>query len=517
MKDKSVIVIGAGIAGLSAGCYAQMNGYKSRIFEMHDKPGGLCTAWQRKGYTVDGCLHWLVGSAPGNDFYGMWQELGMLHGQSVINMEQFYRYESIDGRSFTMFCNIDRLEQHMKELSPDDAPYIAELSSAMRRIAKMQMPVEKAPELYSLWDNIKMVGGMLPYMGAFRKWGKLTVRDLTRGFKSQLLRDGLQFWPQDFSAIGLMVTVAWMNNKVAGYVIGGSMPLMRAVESRYRALGGNIEYKARVAKVIVENDRAAGIKLADGQEYRADYVISAADGHATIFNMLEGKYVDDTIRGYYDEMPIFTPIVYVGLGIDRKFDDVPQLISGVTMQLENPVVIGGNKQERLHVRINNFDPTMAPAGKTVLTSMIDSDYEYWKELKKDPVLYKKEKEAVAGFVVSVLEKRFPGLADKVEMVDVSTPVTFERYTGNWQGCYEGFLTTPKTQMLRMKKTLPGLEGFYMVGQWVSPGGGLPSGVMTGRHVIQMVCKQDSKRFRAAVPVVASETPKASRSAHATQA
>jgi phytoene dehydrogenase-like protein len=107
MEGKSVIIIGAGIAGLSAACYSQMNGYRTRVFEMHDKPGGLCTAWERKGYTIDGCLHWLVGSAPGNGFYRFWQELGMLQGQKVINMEQFYRYEATDGRTFTMFCNID--------------------------------------------------------------------------------------------------------------------------------------------------------------------------------------------------------------------------------------------------------------------------------------------------------------------------------------------------------------------------------------------------------------------------
>ncbi|HUU64217.1 MAG TPA: NAD(P)-binding protein [Dehalococcoidia bacterium] len=59
--EKSIIIIGAGIAGMAAGCYGQMNGYRSRIFEMHDKLGGLCTAWERKGYTIDGCLHWLVG------------------------------------------------------------------------------------------------------------------------------------------------------------------------------------------------------------------------------------------------------------------------------------------------------------------------------------------------------------------------------------------------------------------------------------------------------------------------
>ena len=61
---KSVAIIGGGIAGLCAGFYAQMNGYRSRIYEMHDLPGGLMTAWERKGYTIDYCIHWLVGSSP---------------------------------------------------------------------------------------------------------------------------------------------------------------------------------------------------------------------------------------------------------------------------------------------------------------------------------------------------------------------------------------------------------------------------------------------------------------------
>ena len=98
---KSVIIIGAGFGGLSAGCYGQMNGYRTTIFEMHDKPGGLCTAWERKGYTIDGCLHWLVGSAPGTSLYNIWQELGALRGQQVIDMDRFYRIESADGKPST--------------------------------------------------------------------------------------------------------------------------------------------------------------------------------------------------------------------------------------------------------------------------------------------------------------------------------------------------------------------------------------------------------------------------------
>ena len=65
MPKRYIIIIGAGLAGLSAGCYAQMNGYETQIFEMHNIPGGLCTSWKRKGYTFDGCIHYLMGSRTG--------------------------------------------------------------------------------------------------------------------------------------------------------------------------------------------------------------------------------------------------------------------------------------------------------------------------------------------------------------------------------------------------------------------------------------------------------------------
>ena len=65
---KSISIIGAGIAGLAAGCYGQMNGYDTQIFEMHNQPGGVCTAWKREDYTIDACIHWLVGSNPKSNF-----------------------------------------------------------------------------------------------------------------------------------------------------------------------------------------------------------------------------------------------------------------------------------------------------------------------------------------------------------------------------------------------------------------------------------------------------------------
>lgn len=117
------------------------------------------------------------------------------------------------------------------------------------------------------------------------------------------------------------------------------------------------------------------------------------------------------------------------------------------------------------------------------------------------VAYKEKKNQMARTVVELLDQRFPGISRQVEMVDVATPLTFERYTGNWKGSYEGWLLTPQnsfTVMNRMSQTLPGLQDFYVCGQWVEPGGGLPSGVMSGRRLVKAMCKQDRKKFQTTV-------------------
>ena len=498
--NKSVIIIGAGIGGLSAGCYGQMNGYKTHVFEMHDKPGGLCTAWERKGFTIDGCLHWLTGSAPGSGLYKLWQELGMIQGQQVINAECFFKYESIDGRIFNMFTNVDRLEKHMLELAPEDEIVIKEIARAIKSLMRMDMPVDKAPELYSPLDMIKLTFSILPVMKDFSKYSQMTMKEFSERFKNPVLRNAwLNIWLPDFAALFILLTLAQMHKKQAGYVLGGSMKLSRAIEKRYLDLKGEISYKSKVEKILVENDKAVGVRLTDGKEIRSDYIISASDGYATIFEMLEGKYVDEKIRNYYDNWQIFQPVIYIGIGVNRVFNADEFPISILALELEKPLTIGGVEQKLLGVRIHNFDPSLAPEGKTVITAMIESRYDYWAKLNEDRNKYKEEKENIAQIVIEKLDHRFPGLKSQVEMIDVATPVTFKKYTGNWQGSYEGWQMTPGMVTVTMKKTLPGLDNFYMVGQWVLPGGGIPSGAITGRQVFQLLCKQDGIKFKTSKP------------------
>jgi len=495
--DKSIIIIGGGLTGLAAGCYGRMNGYKTTIFEMHDKAGGVCTGWKRKGYTIDGAMNWLVGTKPGTSFYNFWLELGAAQEWKVYNHDQYLNIEAEGGKTFTIYSDIDRMEQHMKELAPEDKAVIEEFAKCVRYCTRVDMPTDKAPELYSLIDGIKMVKS-LPQLRFLRKWGKVSTLDYALRFKNPFLREVflLAFGGDlaDMPILSMFIMLAWQHLKEAGYVIGGSLALVNSIERRYHGLGGEIHYKARVDKILVENDKAVGIRLADGTEHRGDIVISAADGRTTIFDMLDAKYIDDKIRSYYDNPQLFPPLIYVGLGISRRFDDVPPSVAGLSFRLDTPVTIAGKKHRECGVLIYSFDPTLAPEGKTLLKVQFNTDYDYWEKLRQEPERYKAEKEKIADLVVDMLDRRFPGLAAQVEMRDVATPVTWVRYTGNWRGSYEGWLLTTNNFFTRMSKTLPGLENFYMSGQWVNPGGGMPTAVMSGNNTIQLICNKDRKKF-----------------------
>jgi phytoene dehydrogenase-like protein len=108
----SVAIIGGGISGLSTGCYARMNGMNACIFELHDKPGGLCTAWEREGYTFDTCIEWLLGTAQGSVFNRVWRELGALQGRAIHFHEELHRHELADGRALILYRDPERLGRH---------------------------------------------------------------------------------------------------------------------------------------------------------------------------------------------------------------------------------------------------------------------------------------------------------------------------------------------------------------------------------------------------------------------
>ena len=503
MENKSVIIIGGGFAGLSAGIYARMNGYKATIFEMHDQPGGLCTAWKRKGYTIDGCIHWLVGSSPLSSMHRNWLEVGLIQGREILNAEEYMQFETTSGKTLVLYSDVDRLEKHLLEFSPGDREHILEFTGGIRLCRVFDRPSKEVPLMKRVMAALKLFKTFIFQGPEMKKWMNTTAADFADRFRDPDLRELIrEMWFPEFSLLFMFFTFAWLDKKNAGYPVGGSLPMSEALEKRFLGLGGQINYKKKVEKILVENDRATGVRLTDGSEHYAERVISAADGYSTIFKMLDGKYADKNIKAIYEKWHPFPPLLFIGLGVKRTFEEEPVTVSGLSFPLKEPVMIGGTLRNRLPVHIYNQDPTLAPPGKTTLVVMLDTSYEYWKDLSKDRKTYLAQKEEESMKVITLLEQRFPGIAADVEMVDVATPMTFERYTGNWKGSFEGWLITPEnssTVMKPMCQQLPGLKNFYMCGQWVEPGGGLPTGVISARRLFKTICREDKRKFVATLP------------------
>jgi phytoene dehydrogenase-like protein len=295
-----------------------------------------------------------------------------------------------------------------------------------------------------------------------------------------------------------MSLLAYMHTRNAGFPVGGSLEFARAIEKRFLDLGGEIHYKAQVEKILVENDRAVGVRLYNDEVHRADYVMSACDGRNTIFHMLDGAYTDRRIRKMYDGHLSTHSMMQVSLGVKRDMSAEPHW---VTHLLDEPVLVAGEPRREIGVKHYCFDRSLAPGGKSVVEVIVRSDYSYWQRIYGRR-LYDNEQSQVSGIIVDHLEGWFPGIKKDIEFVDEATPLSYERYTGNWLGSTCGWLMTTKTMPMLIKgvpKTLHGLGHFYMAGQWVEPGGSLPLAAASGRNVVQLICHEDGKTFTAGLP------------------
>jgi phytoene dehydrogenase-like protein len=260
----------------------------------------------------------------------------------------------------------------------------------------------------------------------------------------------------------------------------------------YSSLGGEARLHATVDEILVEGDRARGVVLGDGTVLDADYVISTASTPETVLRLLGGRYGADELRLRLASWKLFDPIVLVSFGVASDLAGVPAtlLLDGI-----EPLRVGQYTNTHLLVRIFNDDPLLAPSGHTVVQVMLNTDYDYWATRGST---YNAEKDALADQVQQRLEQELPALRGAVRLVDVATPLTFWGMARSWRGAYEGWMPSAHATFSHVQKRLPGLSRFYMAGQWVEPGGGVPLALMSGRQVVQLLCNDTARGFRSRV-------------------
>jgi phytoene dehydrogenase-like protein len=489
---KKILIIGGGVSGLSAGIFAQMNGFDSEILEMHTITGGQCTAWKRKGYTFDYCLHWLVGSSFGA-YYDIYRKTDVITPETKIIYSDIYLgLKDESGNDFVIYTDIDKWEKFLIDYAPEDARAIRKMCGNMRS-ASLLDSFDNAPGSRSIFEYISKVFTMLPALMVVSKYRKLSCTQYidSLGLKNEKLKQNLGriFGDGNFSSLALIMMIGWFHRKNAGYLIGGSLAIAERMTKKFLSLGGTLTTGKKAVKLNVNDGKVSSVILDDGSEKSADIVINTADLYSVMNTLLEGKYTPPEMQTAFDSWELFKPIVQVSIGVNKKIESKYNV-----MQIPASGRFIGSTQIKNTIGFMNysFDPTMAPDGKTTLVVRFETPWNLWKDISDEK--YTAEKEKIKQNVISILESEFPGITESIEETDVATPLTDIRYTGVRNGSYEGFLITPGTLTASLPNKIPALKNFYLAGQWLTPGGGLPPSIQSGKWVVQTICKDFKMKF-----------------------
>lgn len=499
-EEKSIIIIGAGLAGLATGCYARMNGYRATILEHHSEPGGVAKAWQHKDYLIDGGVHYLMGHRPGQACYEIYRELGVFKNRHYPDLADYVHFiDEPTGNRVSFTGDLEKLARDLKQIAPEDSRLIDEFIAGVRSLQKTDMfkMMETPMELLGMFGTLKQMWGLrrsLRYLGG--SYNKPIVEFALAAKNESLRRMLTHMFLPDVPAWFILLTLSLLANRQMGFLEGSCKDFTASLEDRLKGLGGEIAFNSTVKEILVENDCAVGVRLENGTEHRADAVVSAGDGYSTIYKMLGGRYTGKQIDQCYQTWKRLAPLMTISFGVNRDFSGEPALNF---LLLKDNITVGNVKGDGFPLRFFNYSGKFAPPGKTVVQVLLITEWKFWNDLlQNDRARYEAEKKSVTAEVLKRLEVHYPGITAQVEVTDIATPYTTWRYTLNHEGAFMGWAPTPKAIRTPLKKTLPGLENFYMAGQWVMPGGGVPPCFYSGRHVIQILCKRDGKKFTTSV-------------------
>lgn len=481
---KSILIIGAGITGLTAGIYAKKNGFDVQILESHFLPGGMCTGWKRKGYYFEGCFHYIkiLGLSKSSIFHEVWKELGVFDEVEMISQNYLQVFRDERGSSLCVYTDPDQLKEALLNLSQEDEMQIRDLCKTIKRCYWFTHQAGINPLRWVL--KIVHVISAMPFLF---KYGKLNLEEYAKNFKHPLIRHAItkMFDYEDISCIQLPMFLGLYYKENVHFPEGGSLALMKGIEKKYLDLGGKISYQTTVKKIVVENNRAIGVELEDGTVRQADIIISAADGYKTLFQLLGNEFVTQKHKDLYENQSIYTSFIQVSFGIKKKIEDIPHVLR---VNTKNAFQLAGEMKSDLCLVHYNFDETLAPPGCSTLIVLYTTNFAWWESIGYHSEAYKQAKEIILKTTIEQLDMILPGITSHIEVTDVSTPYTTIRYTSNYKSGLGFIPTTEYMDALRNPQfQIDGLADFYCAGQWVS-GMGVPNAALSGKNVIQKICR-----------------------------
>ena len=500
---KKIIIIGAGISGLSAGIYGQKNGFETEIYEKNPSAGGLCVGWKRDNFPIDGCIHWMTGTKEGTEMRSMWDDLKGFKSEDIIYSDNFGSVE-YQGTTVTFWCDLKRLEKELIKISPEDKKIIKSVVYMIYKIQNMPLPTDIPLSAMSVWRKIRFALSMFPYLKMYSYTKKFQREEYAEKFKSPILKYAFShIVPGDgnlYSTLYAYGTVALGNG---GVLKGGSPALTNNLVKSYEEVGGTIHYNSPVERIIIEKHRATGIQLKNGEIKTADCIISACDVNHS-YHLIEKKcFIKQYQKRFNNPDAYPTPsCVYISVRIDHE--EWKKLGISPVYQFETPAYMVGKREfNSVPIRVYSYDESFVVNGDvlgTILLHQSNVDYNYWDALYKNRKYYEEEKQRIANAVVTRIIDKFPTLEGKIKIIDVCTPKTYNRYTNAYCGAYMPFAYTSKGSIYYSNGLYKHLKGLMLATQWCVLPGGIPIAMMSGKFAIQRLLKENHKWYKISKPI-----------------
>lgn len=485
----NIIIVGAGVAGLSAGIYAQIQGHQATIYDKHFVAGGNLTAWDRHGYHIDNCIHWLTGTNPVTKLYRMWRELGVLGGGvEIMQADSLYTYEK-DQKKLSLSLSLEKLRDDMLSISPQDKAEILYLVRVVKAFTRFMGMAGKNDDKKSNFLQKGLASASLLH------YGSLTIGQLAERFRSPMIREFLKsFLPERFGSMALIMVMSTFTSKNGGIPRGSSSAMVQRMVQRFSELGGKLCLRLGVDKINTQNGVARSVTLDNGEVQTADYVVVTADPAVAFGGLLDRSLMPGYLRRHYKraDMPRFSShhCAFACQGTDLPFE------GEITLQIPEQYreVLCG---EYLMLREFSHEKSFAPEGKSLLQTMIycfEEDAKAFIECKKDPERYKQRKAQIAQAVEACILHHKPSLEGRLTCLDVWTPATYERFIHSEMGSFMSFVLPAKFLPLRRSGKIQGLSNVFLATQWQQPPGGLPIAAEVGKIAIKKINRRTGRRW-----------------------
>ncbi len=488
---KKVVIAGGGIAGLSAGIYALKAGFEAEIYEKNALPGGECMGWNRKGYHIDNCIHWLTGTDPDTKLWQVWKTVGAIDENTEYAAEDKFYTSILDGKRVTLWHDTDKTRKELLEIAPEDADEINKFMDHVEYAKSCVIPSDKPLDMMGIKDYIAMGKEMADFPKVMKEYGKISLSELAEKFKTPVMKKLMtDYLPKEYTAYSFLVSYATMASGNGKIPLKGSLAMTLRIAEKFKEMGGRIFTNAPAKRIVIEGNRATGLELADGTVVEADEVITAVDTAFLYGNLIDRKYMPKDLKKAYENRKAYpvTSGFQIACAIDADFSETGTVVFDC-----EPLSIGDQKYERMSVKSYAYDKSFAPEGRTVLQANVvqsDEDYRYWESLSKEE--YKAKKAELSEQLVERIVKAFPELDGRIEILDCWTPLTYNRYCNAYHGSYMGFVTTVGNKQMRFKGVVKGVSNLFVAGQWVMSPGGLPIALVSGKFAVQRILRRDKK-------------------------